>query len=96
MPAARQLLENCWPPGRVVSYMHLIAENLSARQFAQRSLFEESSSEAKGDCRGEAVDQPARGPLRPAQRRRPCRWTTIYRDETSSYDICDIYGKTCF
>ncbi len=20
----------------------------------------------------------------------------IYRDETNSYDICDIYGKTCF
>ena len=33
--------------GPVVSYMHLIAENLTARQFAQRSLFEQSSPKQK-------------------------------------------------
>ena len=93
---AKQLLANCWQPGRVVSYMHLIAENLTARQFAQRSLFEQVQSEAKSDCRGEAVDQPARRPLRPAQRRHPAPGRSLYSDETSSYDICDIYGKTCF
>ncbi len=94
-PAALQLLKICWPAGRVVSYMHLIAENLSARQFAQRSLFEQSTPKQKAiaEVKRSINRRVGRFALRSGA---TLPLDDIYSDETSSYDICDIYGKTCF
>ena len=93
--AAKQLLSSCWQPGRVVSYMHLIAENLPLRQFAQRSLFDESSPKQKAiaEVKRSINRRVGRFALRSGA---TLPLDDIYRDETSSYDICDIYGKTCF
>jgi nucleotidyltransferase/DNA polymerase involved in DNA repair len=93
--AAGQLLEICWQPGRIVTYMHLIAENLSVRQFAQRSLFEESSPKQKAiaEVKRSINSRVGRFALRSGA---TLPLDDIYRDATSSYDICDIYGKTCF
>lgn len=93
--AAKQLLTNCWQSGRVVSYMHLIAESLSSRQFAQRSLFEQISPKQKAiaDVKRLINQRVGRFTLRSGA---TLSLDDLYRDETSSYDICDIYGKTCF
>lgn len=94
-PAALKLLKICWPAGRTVSYMHLIAENLTARRFAQRSLFEQASPKQKAiaEVKRSINRQVGRFALRSGA---TLPLDDIYRDETSSYDICDIYGKTCF
>jgi len=94
-PAALHLLKICRPAGRVVSYMHLIAENLSARQFAQRSLFEQSTPKQKAiaEVKRSINRRVGRFALRSGA---TLPLDDIYSDETSSYDICDIYGKTCF
>jgi nucleotidyltransferase/DNA polymerase involved in DNA repair len=94
-PAALRLLKICWPAGRVVAYMHLIAENLSARQFAQRSLFEQSTPKQKAiaEVKRSINRRVGRFALRSGA---TLPLDDIYSDETSSYDICDIYGKTCF
>jgi nucleotidyltransferase/DNA polymerase involved in DNA repair len=93
--AARQLLSTCWQPGQVVSYMHLIAESLTARQFAQLSLFDQSSPKQKAiaEVKRSINRRMGRFALRSGA---TLPLDDIYRDETSSYDICDIYGKTCF
>jgi nucleotidyltransferase/DNA polymerase involved in DNA repair len=93
--AAKRLLSICWRDGQVVSYMHLIAENLSLRQFAQRSLFEDSSPKQKAiaEVKRSINRRVGRFALRSGA---TLPLDDIYRDETSSYDICDIYGKTCF
>jgi nucleotidyltransferase/DNA polymerase involved in DNA repair len=94
-PAGLRLLAACWPSGRVVSYMHLIAGKLTARQYAQRSLFEES------DPRQQVIDRVKRLINQRLGRFAIRSGATlplddIYRDVTNSYDICDVYGKTCF
>jgi hypothetical protein len=75
--------------------MHLIAENLTARRFAQRSLFEQASPKQKAiaEVKRSINRQVGRFALRSGA---TLPLDDIYRDETSSYDICDIYGKTCF
>jgi nucleotidyltransferase/DNA polymerase involved in DNA repair len=94
-PAALQLLSMCWRQGVVVSYMHLIAENLTLREFAQRSLFDESSPKQKAiaEVKRSINSRVGRFALRSGA---TLPLDDIYHDETSSYDICDIYGKTCF
>jgi nucleotidyltransferase/DNA polymerase involved in DNA repair len=79
----------------VVSYMHLIAGGLAPRAYAQRSLFDpptprqEALAEVKRQINGRlgrfALRSGATLPL-----------ADLYADEASSYDVCDIYGKTCF
>lgn len=93
--AALKLLKICRPAGKTVSYMHLIAENITARQFAQRSLFEQSSPKQKAiaEVKRSINRRVGRFALRSGA---TLPLDDIYRDETSSYDICDIYGKTCF
>jgi hypothetical protein len=93
--AGLKLLERCWRPGTVVSYMHLIAEELSVRQFAQRGLFDapDPRQRAIAEVKRRINDRVGRFTLRSGATL-PLR--DLYADETSSYDICDIYGKTCF
>ncbi|MGW8258084.1 MAG: DNA polymerase Y family protein [Thermoguttaceae bacterium] len=93
--AALELFEACWTTGRVVSYMHLIAENLSDRQFAQRGLFDQPGPKQQAIARVKQSINQAVG--RFALRSGATLYLDdIYRDKTNSYDICDIYGKTCF
>ena len=93
--AGVQLLAACWQSGQVVSYMHLIAGKLTTRKYAQRSLLRGPNP------RQQVIDQVKRlinqrlgrfvlrsGATLPLD--------DIYRDVTNSYDICDVYGKTCF
>jgi nucleotidyltransferase/DNA polymerase involved in DNA repair len=94
-PAGLRLLAACWPAGRVVSYMHLIAGKLTARDYAQRRLFGEP------DPRQQALDRVKRAINQRLGRFALRSGATlplddIYRDTTNSYDICDVYGKTCF
>ena len=92
--AGVHLLAACWR-GQVVSYMHLIAGKLSDRQHIQHCLWE------RPDPRREAIRHVkqlinariGRFALRSGA---TLPLDDIYRDETNSYDICDIYGKTCF
>jgi len=93
--AGKELLAACWKPGITVAYMHLIAEKLTCREHAQRSLLAES------EPRQQVLDH-----LRAAINRQVGRWAVrsgatlplkdIYDDPANAYEICDIYGKSCF
>lgn len=93
--AGRRLLAACWPHGEVVSYMHLIAGNLTPRDCAQRSLFEDTDPrwQAIGRVKRLINQRVGRFALRSGA---TLPLHDIYGDTTNSYDICDIYGKTCF
>jgi len=92
--AGVQLLAACWNR-QVVTYMHLIADNLSDRRHIQRCLWDQR------DPRQQAIQsvkqlinaQIGRFSLRSGA---TLPLDDLYRDTTNSYDICDIYGKTCF
>lgn len=90
-----KLLDKCWQPGIVVSYMHLIAQDLSARQFAQHSLFDTPSPRQRvlAEVKRKINDRIGRFALRSGA---TLPLKDLYADSTCSYDICDIYGKTCF
>jgi nucleotidyltransferase/DNA polymerase involved in DNA repair len=93
--AGVRLLAACWQPGRVVSYMHLIAAKLTARQYAQRSLLggPDPRQQAVARVKQSINQRLGRFALRSGA---TLPLDDIYRDTTNSYDICDIYGKTCF
>lgn len=93
--AGSRLLAACWRHGEVVSYMHLIAGRLAPRERRQRGLFDTT------DPRWQAMDRAKRTINREVGRFALRSGATlpladIYNDTTNSYDICDIYGKTCF
>ncbi len=93
--AGSRLLAVCWRHGEVVSYMHLIAGRLASRERRQRGLFENT------DPRWQAMDRVKRTINQEVGRfalrsGATLPLTDIYNDTTNSYDICDIYGKTCF
>ena len=93
--AAVELLRVCWHSEKVVSYMHLIAEELSARAEAQLGLFD------RPDPRREAVERVKREINSRCGRFALRSGVTLslpdlYDDAANGYDICDIYGKTCF
>ena len=89
------LLAACWRHREVVSYMHLIAGNLTPHERAQRSLFEDADSrwQVIARVKGLINQQVGRFALRSGA---TLPLHDIYGDTTNSYDICDIYGKTCF
>jgi nucleotidyltransferase/DNA polymerase involved in DNA repair len=93
--AGLKLLNCCWSPGIVVSYMHLIAEQLSVREFAQRSLFDTPNQRKRAiaEVKRQINEKVGRFTLRSGA---TLPLADLYADKTSSYDICDIYGKTCF
>jgi nucleotidyltransferase/DNA polymerase involved in DNA repair len=93
--AGLALLRRCWRPGAVVSYMHLFAEQLTGREFAQRSLFDAPSprQRAIAEVKRRINERIGRFALRSGA---TLPLQDLYADETASYDICDIYGKTCF
>lgn len=92
--AGIRLLEACWHR-QVVSYMHLIAEKLTDRQNFQRCLWDrpDPRQQAIGRVKRLINAEVGRFALRSGA---TLPLDDIYRDTTNSYDICDIYGKTCF
>lgn len=91
LEAALYLLPRTWqPPSASVHYMHVIAGKLRPAAQRQRSLFEESQlADIKHTINNEvgrfAVRSGATLPL-----------VDVYGDCANNYDICDIYGKSCF
>jgi nucleotidyltransferase/DNA polymerase involved in DNA repair len=93
--AGLKLLARCWRTGIVVSYMHLIAEELSVREFAQRGLFDATDPRRRAiaEVKRRINERVGRFTLRSGA---TLPLKDLYADQTCSYDICDIYGKTCF
>jgi nucleotidyltransferase/DNA polymerase involved in DNA repair len=93
--AALRLLDRLWTGNGMVHYMHVIAGRLRDRRHAQKSLF------PLGDDRDEVIDRVkhqvnesiGRFALRSGA---TMPLADVYGDPANAYDICDIYGKTCF
>ena len=94
--AALWLLPRVWQPrSSPVHYMHVIAGGLRPRGQRQLGLFEDSSSRQGriADTKRQinrtlgrfAVRSGATLPL-----------ADVHSDPANDYDICDIYGKSCF
>jgi nucleotidyltransferase/DNA polymerase involved in DNA repair len=92
--AGMQMLKTCWH-GQVVSYMHLIAGKLTDRRRTQRCLWDQPNprQEAIQSVKQSINAKIGRFALRSGA---TLALNDIYGDTTNSYDICDIYGKTCF
>lgn len=89
--AALYLLNSVWRPRTAfVHYMHLIAGGLRPIANRQRSLFE---SPKLTDIKHDINERIGRFAVRSAT---TTELTDIYSDAANAYDICDIYGKTCF
>jgi hypothetical protein len=91
--AALWMLPRIWQPAdAAVHYMHVIAGGLRPRSRRQLSLFgnqpgrlteiKRQINQAVGRF---AIQTALTLPLR-----------DVHRDPANSYDICDVYGKTCF
>jgi len=93
--ASLRLLAACWPAGRLVSYMHLIAGKLTTRQNVQRSLFGESDPRQLASDRVKQLINQRHGRFA-IRSGATLPLDDIYRDVTNSYDVCEVYGKTCF
>ena len=93
--AALRMLHRLWSGNNKVHYMHVIAGRLRKRSHAQRSLF------AVGRERAEILDRlkhkvnesVGRFALRSGA---TLPLADVYGDPANAYDICDIYGKSCF
>ena len=85
LPRVRQ------PASAAVHYMHVIAGGLRPATRRQLSLFDQSDrlTEVKRKINQAvgrfAIQSALTLPLR-----------DVHRDPANSYDICDVYGKTCF
>jgi hypothetical protein len=92
---AQQLLGVVWHHGKPVHYMHLIAERLCRRKQYQRSLFSQVHPKwaAVAHVKRTINQKIGRFVLRSAA---TLPLNDVYADPATSYDICDIYGKTCF
>ena len=94
-PPAIGLLDRLWTGNGMVHYMHVIAGRLRDRRHAQQSLF------PFGDEREETLDRLkhqvnesiGRFALRSGA---TLPLADVYGDPANAYDICDIYGKSCF
>ncbi|QGJ68581.1 Nucleotidyltransferase/DNA polymerase involved in DNA repair [Planctomycetales bacterium 10988] len=91
-PAVRYLFQHVWSPDVTVVQMHLIAGKLTTDQDRQLSLFppppprmDVIKEQVNVKCGRFAVRVGATLPLK-----------ELYQDEANSYDICDVYGKSCF
>ena len=89
--AALHLLPRVWqPPGAFVHYMHVIAGGLRSNSNRQRSLFEPPEP---NDVKESINHQVGRFAVRSGA---TLPLVDVYGDAANSYDICDIYGKSCF
>ena len=93
-PAALRLLHRLWA-GNSIHYMHVIAGKLRDRRYVQRSLFPDADErqQALDRLRHEVNASVGRFALRSAA---TLPLADVYADPANAYDICDIYGKSCF
>jgi len=93
--AALRLLHRLWTGNDAVHYMHVIAGGLRQRSHAQRSLFPMGGQrEERIDRLKHRVNQSVgRFALRSGA---TLPLADVYADPANAYDICDIYGKSCF
>jgi nucleotidyltransferase/DNA polymerase involved in DNA repair len=94
--AALWMLPRAWrPPTAAVHYMHVIAGSLRSRAHRQRSLFEERPRRlALLDAVTKQInDSVGRFALRSGA---TLSLADVHADPANDYDICDIYGKSCF
>lgn len=93
---ARPCLRSAWIPKVPAGRMHLFADDLRERKLTQLGLFDSQDPE-----KAEAIDQ-LKADINAAHGRFTVRSGAtlplygLYMDEASSYDICDVRGKTCF
>lgn len=91
LEAALHLLPLAWrPPAASVHYMHVIASDLRPLARRQKSLFEQPKLD---DLKHTINNQVGRFALRSGA---TMPLVDVYGDAANSYDICDIYGKSCF
>jgi nucleotidyltransferase/DNA polymerase involved in DNA repair len=94
--AALWLLPRVWQPASApVHYMHVIAGGLRPCGQRQLSLFgEQSARSAKLAETKRKINQTVGRFAIQSALTLPLR--DVHRDPANSYDICDVYGKTCF
>lgn len=91
LQAALHLLPRVWQPNTAfVNYMHVIAGGLRPVARRQQSLFEQSQL---ADIKREINHSMGRFVLRSGA---TLPLVDVYGDAANNYDICDIYGKSCF
>jgi nucleotidyltransferase/DNA polymerase involved in DNA repair len=92
---ALMLLERACRNEDPVHYMHVIAGQLRSRGDAQRSLFptQDARSEQLARLKHQVNETLGRFALRSGA---TLPLADVYHDPANAYDICDIYGKTCF
>ena len=100
--AARQLMQRVHVL-HPVSHMHLLAEGLVRQGWIQQSLFEQQqkvSVKISADkqlnidqLKQKINNKIGRFALRSAE---TLEVNDLYQDSAHAYDICDIYGKSCF
>ena len=91
LEAALHLLPLTWQPRTAsVHYMHVIAADLRPLTMRQRSLFERPQLD---DIKHKINNAVGRFALRSGA---TLPLIDVYGDAANNYDICDIYGKSCF
>ncbi|QDT32494.1 DNA polymerase Y family protein [Thalassoglobus polymorphus] len=92
LPVAKHLFERCWLKQMRLSHMHIIADELQFLGAHQRSLF--VTHPPRIDAIKRLVnDKFGRFTIRSGE---TLPLTEIYLDDAHNYDICDVYGKSCF
>ncbi len=92
IPAGKELLARLWTTGMTVTRMHVMADRLAVRGEQQMSLFRPPDKQIDR-IKAMVNDRCGRFTLRSAE---TLPLADIYRDTANAYDICDIYGKSCF
>lgn len=93
--AALRLLERLLCNGGAIHYMHVIAAKLRSRGDAQPSLFSlvDERREAIDKVKHDINEKLGRFVLRSGV---TMALADVYADIAQDYDICDVYGKSCF
>lgn len=99
--AALWMLPQAWRPSTAsVRYMHVIAGKLRPYESRQRSLFEQPpcvAPRASPTAVAEVIRQVNQSVGRFALRSgATLPLADVHADPANEYDICDIYGKSCF
>lgn len=93
-PAVRSLFVCGHKIGKAVHYMHIIAEKLQFKGYEQQSLFlPEPTRPTFTEVLRKVNNRVGRFKVRSAS---TLPLTEIYADAANDYDICDVYGKSCF
>lgn len=95
MDAARPALTKAWSTDRPATRMHVTLSQLRRPGFVQLGLFDAPAeqADAMAKLKREVNAAVGRFALRSGA---TLPLADVYRDETQSYDICDVRGKICF